>query len=162
MQDESYTKVCAGCKRELDSSEFHKKKRASDRLTPRCRRCNSESDRRYYLANAEERREAVCLYARENQEKRKEYMRRRRRENPERCRELDRNSKIRSPEKIKARSAINDSIKAGKTVRKPCQVCGTKDRVEAHHHRGYEKEFWLHVIWLCKRHHAERERLDQE
>lgn len=58
-------------------------------------------------------------------------------------------------ERLKARDALNGAVRAGR-IRKPghCQQagCRTPD-VQAHHHRGYSRENWLDVVWLCKKHH---------
>lgn len=59
------------------------------------------------------------------------------------------------PEKIAARRIVWAAVKEGKLSKLPCEVC--KDcKTEAHHHKGYAKEFWLDVKWLCKKHHDEQ------
>jgi len=35
----------------------------------------------------------------------------------------------------------------------------TTAKIEGHHHLGYEPEHWMDVIWLCKKHHEEAEKL---
>jgi len=55
-----------------------------------------------------------------------------------------------------AQAAVRDAIKSGDLVRPAvCSVkgCTETTKIEAHHHRGYEKENWINVVWLCKRHH---------
>ncbi len=54
--------------------------------------------------------------------------------------------------KRSVRSITNNAIVSGILVRQPCEVCGTIDRIEAHHD-DYTKP--LEVRWLCKRHHDE-------
>ena len=50
----------------------------------------------------------------------------------------------------RARYAVSDAVKSGKIQRPDkCQSCGVSCRPEAHHHKGYEKEFRLDVLWLC-------------
>jgi hypothetical protein len=44
------------------------------------------------------------------------------------------------------------AIRNGKLKRQPCEVCGTTERIEAHHD-DYSKP--LEVRWLCTTHHAE-------
>ena len=34
-----------------------------------------------------------------------------------------------------------------------CSKCLVKRKVEAHHHNGYAKKYYLDVIWLCKECH---------
>ena len=58
--------------------------------------------------------------------------------------------------KVKARSAVYLALKRRILTRKPCKVCGSLN-VHAHHYKGYEKENWLEVEWLCAKHHREIE-----
>lgn len=53
------------------------------------------------------------------------------------------------PEKRAARTAVGNAIRAGRLVRKPCEVCGIMQS-EAHH-EDYSKP--LDVRWLCRVHH---------
>jgi hypothetical protein len=63
------------------------------------------------------------------------------------------------PLERKARGAISNALHLGKMVRpNNCQICGAAEKLEAHHWRGYEKEHWLDVQWLCHAHHLEAER----
>lgn len=54
--------------------------------------------------------------------------------------------------KHEARWAAYRAIRAGTIEREPCQICGTTNRVEAHHD-DYSKP--LEVRWLCRAHHRE-------
>ena len=49
------------------------------------------------------------------------------------------------------RNRIHQALKKGRLTKTPC-VCGSTE-VEAHHYAGYELEYALYVVWLCKRHH---------
>lgn len=55
--------------------------------------------------------------------------------------------------KRKARSFLNDRIRDGSVIRLPCESC-KNPKSEAHHHKGYAQEHWLHVQWLCKKCHC--------
>lgn len=55
--------------------------------------------------------------------------------------------------KATARSCIKMSIRRGKTVKGPCAVCGTTEKIEAHH-PDHNKP--LEIIWLCAAHHSEQ------
>jgi len=63
--------------------------------------------------------------------------------------------------KAHAHAMVYQALKRGKLVRPPhCQHPGCDTpTVEGHHHRGYEREHWLDVVWLCRRHHEEADRL---
>jgi len=62
-------------------------------------------------------------------------------------------------DKHAAYSAVLRAVKSGRLVRlETCPKCNKPGRVEAHHHKGYSKEFQLDVVWLCKKcHHEEHE-----
>lgn len=62
------------------------------------------------------------------------------------------NSKKRYPLKEKARQKLHQAIYSGKIDKKPCEVCGKKKYIQAHH-SDYSKP--LEVTWLCAIHHAE-------
>lgn len=53
------------------------------------------------------------------------------------------------PEKDRARSKVYLAVKAGKLVRRPCEVCGNPQS-EAHH---IDYANALQVQWLCRLHH---------
>ena len=53
--------------------------------------------------------------------------------------------------KRRAHWAVKSAIKAGKLIRKPCEVCGTIVDVNAHH-EDYSKPF--DINWLCMKHHT--------
>ncbi len=57
-----------------------------------------------------------------------------------------------SSNQFRARLLVHTSVKRGILVRKPCEVCGEL-KVHAHHYKGYERENWLDVKWLCPFHH---------
>jgi hypothetical protein len=53
--------------------------------------------------------------------------------------------------KRKAHTALNNAIRAGKIIKRPCQVCGNPK--SEGHHEDYSKP--LDVMWLCRKHHGE-------
>ena len=54
-----------------------------------------------------------------------------------------------------ARLAVHGAL-ARKAIRRPahCEKCGRKTKLHGHHHRGYSRENWLNVVWLCPRCHS--------
>ncbi len=54
--------------------------------------------------------------------------------------------------KRKAHTAVSNALRDKKIFKLPCKQCNNLI-VEAHHH-SYEKENWLNVTWLCKKHHT--------
>lgn len=63
----------------------------------------------------------------------------------------------RNRDKMNARQAVQRAIRSGKMQKLPCAVCGCLG-VEAHHHKGYEGENRLDVVFLCTKHHGENHR----
>ncbi len=57
--------------------------------------------------------------------------------------------------KFLARQRVNNALRSGLLVKRPCEICGTTDRVHAHHD-DYNKP--LDVMWLCPQHHHDRHR----
>jgi len=64
-----------------------------------------------------------------------------------------------NPEKVKAQNALNYQIRIGKIVRpSKCSICGDGGRIESHHHKGYAREHWFDVQWVCTRCHKRIQR----
>lgn len=62
-------------------------------------------------------------------------------------------------EKDDARNCLAKAIREKRMKKQICLACGDKD-TQAHHYKGYAKENWLEIMWLCRKHHfAEHERL---
>lgn len=59
------------------------------------------------------------------------------------------------PEKSQARLAVHRALRKGVLKRQPCTQCGSTRNVDGHHYRGYEREHWLDVRWLCRKCHAQ-------
>lgn len=67
----------------------------------------------------------------------------------------NRNWKRPTSDKVSARMAIQYAVRVGKITKETnCFYCGSTERVQAHHHLGYEKEHRLDVLWLCNKCHA--------
>lgn len=62
-----------------------------------------------------------------------------------------------NPERVKARRAVRTAVGNGSLVKaETCSECGSFSyRIEAHYHKGYEKEFHLDIEWLCRSCHRE-------
>ena len=69
------------------------------------------------------------------------------------------NYRKRFPKKYTAHSMIRYHVRAGHITPKPCQQCGSNNRVEAHHD-DYDKP--LDVTWLCSIHHKAWHKLNGE
>lgn len=55
-----------------------------------------------------------------------------------------------NPDKWKAKEYARRAVKSGKIAKADhCERCSGIP-VEMHHHRGYAREFWLTISWLCR------------
>lgn len=63
--------------------------------------------------------------------------------------------RIRNPEKRRAHLVVQSALRRGELQRQPCEVCGTRESVDAHHD---DYRAALEVRWLCRRHHKQRHR----
>ncbi len=56
----------------------------------------------------------------------------------------------RHPERLAAHGAVYRAVKKGFLTRpSSCSKCGKACKPHGHHHKGYAREFWLDVVWLC-------------
>ncbi len=56
-------------------------------------------------------------------------------------------------EKRIAHKAVEWAIERGELTKKPCEYCGTTEKIHAHHD-NYAR--LLNVMWLCAKHHYQR------
>ncbi len=59
----------------------------------------------------------------------------------------------RYPERVAARDKVSKAIRSNKLKRQPCQTCGSKQNVTAHH-EDYSRS--LDVTWLCAKCHRDK------
>lgn len=59
------------------------------------------------------------------------------------------------PLELWAHNAVRSALRRGIIERKPCEVCGTAEQVDAHHD-DYHRP--LKVRWLCRQHHQQHHR----
>lgn len=138
-------KECTQCNRALPLTKFHRQ--LGEKRASACAECRSKYDKVYYREN----RKRVLS-------RQKQWIK----DNRDACNE--RWSKYRKKlwktkegrNRLSAGNAVYQAIKSGRLKRMPCEVCG-ESKSEAHHHNGYDKEHWLDVQWLCRKHHLEAE-----
>lgn len=131
-------KRCYYCKEIKPAEEFYKHRTRG--LTAECKPCSRQRTRNFRKTPAGKviRKREHRKYAKTEHGKRALY------EGMKRFRK-------RNPEKIKAVQYLDDKVRAGYILRPTiCSRCNAKNiRIEAHHHQGYSREFWLDVVWLC-------------
>jgi hypothetical protein len=62
---------------------------------------------------------------------------------------------------VSAKNAVTYALRKGSLVKAAtCQHQGCDEtKVQAHHHKGYAREHWEDVMWLCRKHHGLTRRL---
>lgn len=94
--------------------------------------------------------ERVKRYKLRHPEKYKEIQNRYWKKNPAKYLLKTKRYQTKYPKKLLAQKLVNQAIKRGDLIRKPCQHCQNA-KSEAHH-EDYLKP--LEVQWLCKKHHV--------
>ena len=127
-------KKCSKCGLEKGAGQFYTRP-----ATSKCKECYTADVRANYAKNR-------AKYARYE---------RQRFQTPERKKMLrgyQKNRRLLHPDKAKAWQAVSYAVRNGHLKRQPCEVCGTTEKVQAHHD-DYSKP--LDVRWLCFKHHRE-------
>lgn len=127
-------KECFKCKKTLELCQFYKHKQMADGYLNKCKECAK--------VDAHKHRQ-------DNLEKIRDYDRARNKARPNVSKRVYRDK---YPNKYKAHGIVNNSMRSGKLFKEPCAVCGTTERIQAHHD-DYLKP--LNVTWLCAVHHSE-------
>ncbi len=145
MQD----KRCIKCGQTKPINDFYAHKMMKDGHLNECKECTKKRVRDHYRMNPEAR--AVYERRRAKDPKRRAAQAR-----------YNRASALRNPGKRAARVLLGNALRDGRIKKGPCENCGRKDGVEAHH-EDYCRP--LDVSWFCfgchqKRHgnHAVAER----
>lgn len=148
-------KLCKSCGIVKPTTAFYKHQSTADRLRSFCKPCCSLDSMKYHRANPERYKAASLRYNQRNREKVNEVTKLWQRNNVEKVKETTRRYREKYPEKRRAQNAVNNAILAGKLTRKPCEICGSTNKIHGHH-EDYSR--LLDVVWLCPVHHRARHR----
>lgn len=132
---------CRTCDEIKSLVEFYKDERSRSGRMWDCIPCKIKRQKELYRKNRQER--LAYEKKRAQDPKRKAYVARKQAE-----------WRTRNPERYKARVAVGNAVRDGRLKKGPCEVCGGRRRIQAHHD-DYSKP--LDVRWLCFKHHRERE-----
>lgn len=153
------TKQCRRCGGRKSTTRFYRDKSCSDGLEGQCKDCK----RAYQEENREHRALQRALRRRENPAKESRRKKLWYRANKERMSVYWREYRARRQkdplwcQQRAARQAVHAALSSGRLEKSPCEKCGAL-QVEAHHHRGYEPENSLRVLWLCPSCHGKEHR----
>ena len=135
------TKKCFKCLVEWPIHYFYAHSGMKDGYLNKCKNCTKKDSRKNRSINLEYYRQ---------------YDRDRFQNNPERRKityAIASEYRKKYPERYKAHNAVNNAVRDGRLIKKPCCVCGS---LKSHgHHEDYSKP--LEVVWVCAAHHRELE-----
>lgn len=156
-----------------DKDEFEKiKHREASRKSrlknlDKARASACESSRRYRLANPEKVKATAKRYRAKHLKEHAEAAKRYKTAHPERVAALKKRCRNSNPNlynahsreyyhnnklKSRARSEVSFEKERNPLFQQPCLVC-QDPKSEGHHYLGYNRDHWLHVQWLCSKHH---------
>lgn len=154
-------KKCIRCERVLAISEFYVHSQIADGHLNICKDCTKKRIQGYRQENIEQVREYDRKRGRteEHNKMNRACSRSLKEKNPnEYKRQITKASqkyKRAHPDKRHTYSVVWNKLNSKKLIRKPCEVCATILKVEAHHD-DYSRP--LEIRWLCKKHHMELHR----
>lgn len=128
------SKQCFRCGAVKPLGEFYKHKGMADGHLNKCKECAKKDVR-------ENRKDKVEYY--------RDYDRKR---GSRQSYDYIKEYREKYPKKYRATNMVNNAIRSGNLHKEPCEVCGTTEKVHAHHD-DYDKP--LNVRWLCAAHHSQ-------
>lgn len=148
-------KKCFKCGQIKPLDDFYKHPQMPDGRVNKCKECNKKENKENRKAKLEHYRKYDRKRASQPHrvEARRSYYQKAKKKDNWKEKSYIKTKKYRenNPLKYKARNAVNNAIRDGKLVRKPCEVCGCSNS-EAHHD-DYSNPF--DIKWLCRKHHME-------
>lgn len=145
------SRVCKKCGTERPLEQFVKDARKKNGRGGTCMDCRRAYHRTWQ--SQPKARSKRLKYQRANAEQHAESSRRYRRNRPDQVYASAKRWQQANPEKRKAQTALNNAVRDGRVIKRPCEVCGNK-KADGHHD-DYSKP--LQVRWLCHKHHLELE-----
>ncbi len=130
-------KYCNTCETEKEKIHFGKRAASKDGLSAMCKMCQKYYDRS--RRNDKHRKEARAVYAQTKEGKLAGA----------KAKAKWRND---NPKKYKAHNKINSAIRSGNIKKLPCELCGSDEKMHAHHD---DYEYPLSIRWLCSSCHSQ-------
>jgi hypothetical protein len=167
--------TCSKCRESKPEEAFYRQSANPSGRANQCKDCRKAHFREFNRRPEEraKKREYNVAYMaanrdqikRQKQEYNAKFGRESRRRNKpwltEAAREGMRRYRAKPESKVKnaARTAVYRAIKSGDLVKsRCCERCGSADRVQGHHHRGYGGTSQTDVVWLCSACHIAADR----
>ncbi len=155
-------KKCSKCKETKAKTEFYRKRTSKDGLQDWCKKCMAEyqksprrkaTQKRYDQSN--KRKAARKRYAQSDAYKAKQKRYAQSTKGRMVQKQANRRMRETHPERIRAASAVNNAVAAGRLPHISAQKCHCGDPAVSYHHHSYEPEYWLDVDPLCRKCHSE-------
>jgi len=147
------TKVCSECKVDKDLALFYRHSLSPGGYQNKCKECHC----RLTKANRLKKFEYYRDYERSREKDPKRVEARRIYQTDLSNKEILNRGKKKwrenNVDKRRAHHLVQTAVSNGSLIRQPCCVCGSVEKIEAHHD-DYTKP--LEVMWLCKLHHGQR------
>lgn len=153
------TVTCTRCDEDKPATEYYKQPRARSGRMSICKECHKTAVRK----NRREKIEYYKEYDRQRAFRDDRVMARKRyqqamKKNPQAVKRMRKGrakwAAKRSVQR-KANVMVGNAIRDGKLIKQPCERCGRRDQICAHH-ENYHKP--LDVTWLCRDCHGQRHR----
>lgn len=162
-------KRCTKCGEEKDLEEFPRKKTGKNGRRSMCTLCTAAANAKWYYLNRKRSLKSSAKWASENRDRMNKSSAKWVAANPEDAavghRKDAAQDRDRHQRQIKARREVTEAIRTNRLVVGPCAVCDLapkkvkgRQRIQAHHHKGYAPKCWLDVIWLCVPDHIEADK----
>lgn len=148
----SDNRKCSNCQKIKLLSQYYKNKHEESGYSYECKSCKDLKEKNKRKENPGKYKLLYSKYYENNKEKiikrKKDY------EKTDHAKELACKRSLQSRTihafEYNSRQIAGRAIKTGVLIRKPCEVCGSTEKIHAHH-KDYSKP--LDVHWLCVLHH---------
>lgn len=156
-------KKCFKCQADKPLDDFYRHKMMADGHLNKCKVCARSDVDKYRSENIDK----IRAFDRERglSENRLRLNRARYEKNKhdpafkERQRAKGKRDRLDNPLQRAARVIVGHAIRDRRLLRQPCEICGSEERIEAHHD-DYTQP--LQVRWLCRLHHIEHHKAERE
>jgi len=156
----------------IKKSEDNYYKKTKTRLSTVCKQCTSLYNKEKYIKIKDEIKERVKKYYYKNWDKCRDDRRKWAEDNKSKIsaykKKYANKVKINNPGKVKkhrdAHQAIRKALRKNKLTKPDtCTRCKHYSKhIHAHHHKGYNEDNKLNVIWLCAKCHIREHKINYE
>ena len=146
------SKFCFKCLIEKPINEFYKHPKMHDGHLNKCKECAKKDVHQKYQENTKDVKFVLKERERTRQKWHRLYQGNKKKIDSEKKKEILNRYFKNHPLAYKAQRTVTRYVNSGKLIQRPCQKCGTKINVQAHHD-DYSRP--LNVVWLCVKHHNE-------